>query len=138
MRQALIFTLPILLIVGLWAWRNYRVLGMLVPLSTGSGAVLWGANNPTVYGQISGSWINPPLLPGWDEVKGLSEVQQDRAMTARALAYMRSVPPPLLARIALAKLALFWSIGDTTTVWPQWLFVAAACIGLSRRLWRGR
>jgi hypothetical protein len=142
MRRLATFLLPVLIIVSLWTWRNYRVFGVFVPFSTGSGAVLWGGNNPVAFAQARGDWINPDRLPDWPQFIGLDEVSQDRALTARALAYLYTVPLPMLVINEAAKVSALWGIFEGTRMkWPVIMFLTAAAARLALSLylsWRRR
>jgi 4-amino-4-deoxy-L-arabinose transferase-like glycosyltransferase len=58
---ALIFVVIAALPVGAWSTRNYRQLHRWVPITTGSGAVFWGAHAPDTLARAKGSWTNQPL-----------------------------------------------------------------------------
>lgn len=99
----------LLLLLTPWAVRNTIVLGTFAPFSTGSGAVLWGANNPATFGidppgPPSGAWVNPRELPDWNDFARLPEVEQDRAFRQAAIDFLRTTSLPQHARALGAKL----------------------------------
>lgn len=58
---ALIFVLVSLIPVGGWTYRNYKIFGQWVPVTTGSGEVFWGAHAPETIQTAKGSWTLQPL-----------------------------------------------------------------------------
>lgn len=58
---ALIFVLVSLIPVAGWTYRNYKAFGRLVPITSGSGEVFWGAHAPETLKTAKGSWTLQPL-----------------------------------------------------------------------------
>lgn len=133
-RGTLLLTLPLLLFViprrrwGLvamgallliipWTLRNWITLGRLIPFSSGSGAVLWGADNPVSFGvdpakTPSGLWLEPEKLPDWSRFQALDEFARDSAETRAALDFLHSVPLPKLVQTELIKVANLHGYSD--------------------------
>ena len=106
------------LIVGSWALRNYLVLGSFVPFSTGSGAVLLGANNPIAWGNAEGQWLGDDLYSGYREFDGLPEVDWDRAQQRAAIEFVLSQPIMSWFQIGFAKLRLLFAIAADIYLLP--------------------
>lgn len=77
----------IVAVVAPWTYRNWRVFGVLVPVSTNSGVVLWMGNNP----DADGSYTFPlcDANPLWLE---RDEVKQDRLGRKLAWEFVRCNP----------------------------------------------
>ncbi len=94
-----------------WTIRNYVVYNAFVPVSTMSGTVLLGSNNPNVFDHFQGGWIHPKksglIKPG--ETQGLSPVALDKLYTTRAMQFIME-RPLYIAKLALYKFKLFWHL----------------------------
>lgn len=75
--------------IGLWTYRNYTVFQAFVPFSTGSGQVLYGANNAIAFRYAPGAWWMFTDLPGKERFVNLPELEQDRALHQAVLDYLR-------------------------------------------------
>jgi hypothetical protein len=129
-RLTLLTALAVMLV---WWVRNAIVLQAFVPFSTGGGAVFYGANNPIVYADKSGAWLNTPFLPGYKRYQALDEVSADRAMTQDALRVILSTPFTTLVEIGVRKLQLLMYGGYETRLLALALFTLLAWARLSRR-----
>lgn len=91
-------------VVSPWSWRNQRVLGEVVPVSTNGGSVFYRANNPLA----TGGWIRhgERRLDGYDELTGSKLGYQ------WGKEWIRDNPGAFL-RLALTKQTLF--LGDDAT-----------------------
>ncbi len=112
-RGVLLAFVPLLIVIGLWTYRNYTVLDSFVPLTTGTGEVLWGANNEYVYNSRPGAWFND----GWfeemrDQMAGLSEIEANQFLTGEALDYIFSVDPLQLTFVLSAKVMAWFGLWD--------------------------
>jgi|GEM_PF-1569777 len=58
---SLVFLLSALLPIGSWTLRNYSTFDQLVPITTGSGEVFWGAHAPQTIATSKGMWTSQPL-----------------------------------------------------------------------------
>jgi 4-amino-4-deoxy-L-arabinose transferase-like glycosyltransferase len=87
------FVAGAVLVIGPWAYRNYRVLHALIPVSNNGDYVLYMGNNPYAY---DGGWMF------FEDVDRLEHEEPDGAREARrrALAWIRRNP------IGYAKLTL--------------------------------
>lgn len=79
-----------------WSWRNYRAFGEFVLISTNGGPNFWMGNNP----ETTGFYQSPP----WTDFDG--EVDRDRGLRARALAYIREDPAAFLQRTLVKAVRL--------------------------------
>jgi hypothetical protein len=84
-----IFTLAAIAVVTPWSYRNYRVFGAFVPISTNGGYDLYLGNNPQAVG---GGWM--PLDEGEHRPGDGTgdEVRVDRDAQDRAILWMRQYP----------------------------------------------
>jgi len=94
----------VLLVVSPWTWRNYRVLGAFVLVSTNGGYTLHAANNPRATG----------LAVAADAVPGeYDEVSRDRLRFRAALSWIAD-NPVAWGRLAAAKVVYVW--GTTSSI----------------------
>lgn len=117
-----------------WIARNFIDMGAFIPFSTGGGLVLYGSNNAVGYAEATGYytyWGDQPLL---EQVKTLSEVEQDRVLTDAALAFIRSQSPIKLAQMAAAKISVLLASNFLVFV----VFPLALMAVLIRQLLGGR
>src|SRR5262249_22760155 len=94
----------VLLVLAPWAYRNYRIFGVVVPISTNGGYNLYLGNNSSAW---AGGWM---VLEDEKELRALDELEGDREARRRAIWWARENP------VAYAKV----SIRRTLT----WLSVA--------------
>jgi 4-amino-4-deoxy-L-arabinose transferase-like glycosyltransferase len=85
-----------------WWIRNVRVLGRFVPTSVWLGASLYDGLNPNATGASNMKFRDEP------EFRRLSELDQDAALTRRAIQFARTHPPRVL-ELAVIKLLRYWS-----------------------------
>ncbi|MEP7288320.1 MAG: hypothetical protein ABI947_21425 [Chloroflexota bacterium] len=109
-RRWLVLALGVLIILSPWVTYNTVRLGRFIPFSTGSGDVLWGANNPVSFGidpagAPTGLWIEPAKLANWGNLQPLDEFKRDQAATRQALAFLRTVSIPRLVWAEVVKVA---------------------------------
>lgn len=108
LRDAVVFILPVLIIIGLWGLRNYRVLGSFRPLSTNSGYNFWLGSYPGVEADTGNR-----KLPGQrDEEFSIrrshhEETELDRAFLRKGLEHVRE-DPGRFAVLAISKAVNFW------------------------------
>jgi len=108
---ALVFLLPVLLLVGAWTLRNDRVLGRPIPVSTNGGYNLWLGNYPGVKASTGNREEVPGMKEESQEIWGGSptEPERDRAFSAKAREYIAANPVRFL-RLSLSKAAYLWSL----------------------------
>jgi hypothetical protein len=107
LRKAIVFIAAMCSILLPWVVRNAITFHAFIPFSTGSGRVLWGANNPVVFSRWGYGWISPSDLPYRDKFEGLGEVEADRTLNMLALDYLQRVPFSVLLQAELAKISSF-------------------------------
>jgi hypothetical protein len=119
----------LLLVVAPWTWRNHRVLGAFVLVSTNGGYTLWVANNPRATGLATRP---EPLANDYDEVT------RDRMRFRAALQWMAS-HPGRWAELALTKATYVWgtsssimSVVSADRLTPAW---EAACKAIINVTW---
>lgn len=88
--QLLVLALGMVLVIGPWSYRNARVLGHFVPISTNGGIGLYGANNERANGGYFDHWAGSDLV-------AMPEVQADKEARVRALAWIQSHPADFAA-----------------------------------------
>lgn len=103
------------LVIAPWAWRNYAVLGAVVPISSSGGSNLYRANNPLATGGY--------IARGEVDLSPLPEVEADQEGRRLALQWITRNP------IGFARLA----------VWKQVSFAGddAAAVYIALRIGRG-
>lgn len=138
-----------------WAIRNARVFGEPIATTTHGGYTLALANNAAYYRDVldgpPGAVWSGPNQRAWfvaisRETDRMSEPDADRHLRDSALDLMRSRPGDF-ARAALARLARFWGLAPSGSVYgaglrfasalwtaPFWLAAAAGL--LRRETWR--
>jgi hypothetical protein len=114
--------LGMVLVMSPWWARNARIYGRFVPTSLWMGASLYDGLNPVATGASDMSFRDAP------EFRELGELEQDAALTRRALDFARSNPSRVL-ELALIKIGRYWS------PWPNaedyrspWLAAASAVV----------
>ena len=98
LRHSLFVMLGLALVVSPWVWRNYRLLGDLVMISTNGGDVLYRANNPRATGTYT--------VRGEVELQGLDELERNRRGSELAREWIRRNPRQFL-RLAFRKLIAY-------------------------------
>ena len=91
----------VVLLVGPWLIRNYRVTGAIV-LSSETGYMLWRGNNPQTFSRYPAESMDASTAEAWDnmppadqaEFKRLEhdEIAQSHWFTDRALSFIRAQP----------------------------------------------
>jgi len=110
---AVLFLLPVLVIVGAWTVRNYRQMGQPVPISLNGGYNFWLGNFPG-----STATTGNRELPGQrEEEAGLraaraGEVELDRAYFRKGVEHVLAEPGRFV-RLSLAKAATLWNLYPT-------------------------
>ena len=103
---AVLFGLGTLLAVAPWTIRNYKVFDRFCLVSSGGGAVLWGANNEftaEIGGKHWGSWVTSNFFMDIKKKEVLSlsnEIDRDRREWEQGVAFLKGNPrkiPGLLA-----------------------------------------
>jgi 4-amino-4-deoxy-L-arabinose transferase-like glycosyltransferase len=99
----------VLVTLAPWAIRNHARLGEWVLLTTNGGMTFYQCNNqavlsdPALYGSVGVS----ETLPGWDRVRGASEVDADREAWRLGRAFLRE-NPGAIPKLAWRKFVRFW------------------------------
>ena len=108
---ALLYLLPLTLIVGGWTLRNQLVLGRPVIVSCNAGYNVWLGNYPGVQASTGNRMDQPGMNEEaariWSQTGG--EAVRDRAFSRRALAYIRADLPRFL-RLSLQKGLGLWAL----------------------------
>jgi hypothetical protein len=102
------FSIPLvitLLLIAPWTLRNYLVYREFLLLNSNAGYALFASNNPN----LGTDWNNDVVVvPVPGELQGQNEAQLDRALTRRAVEFIRADPERYL-RLTLDKtLEFFW------------------------------
>jgi 4-amino-4-deoxy-L-arabinose transferase-like glycosyltransferase len=102
------FSIPLvitLLLIAPWTLRNYLVYREFLLLNSNAGYALFASNNPN----LATDWNNDVVVvPVPGELQGQNEAQLDRALTRRAVEFIRADPERYL-RLTLDKtLEFFW------------------------------
>jgi 4-amino-4-deoxy-L-arabinose transferase-like glycosyltransferase len=101
--------------VGPWTYRNYRVFGELVLVSTNGGENLLIGNNPTASGRYTAS---VEVFPKDIDVRKLPELERDKLGRKLAKEYLREQPTQALMRAPKKLWYLFRSdLGVTNWIW---------------------
>jgi 4-amino-4-deoxy-L-arabinose transferase-like glycosyltransferase len=101
-----------LLVLAPWTARNYAVQHRIVPVSTGTGFNLLGANNP--YSVTFANVLCTREEIRWKlidrtRLETMNEADFDRELTRRALGYMLDHPGQTLRRMGSRTLAYWWA-----------------------------
>jgi 4-amino-4-deoxy-L-arabinose transferase-like glycosyltransferase len=107
LRQAFLFGLAAIVVIGPWAWRNTLLFGSPVLISANFGANLWMGNS-------AGS--NGGYQPLPEDRAFASEVDRDRHFKALALDYIRAEP----ARYVRMSLKRFVDTHSRETIGVSW------------------
>lgn len=94
LRHTLVVAFGTALIISPWIWRNYRVFGQFVLISTNGGDVLYRANNPLATGTYTER--------GEIELQGMEELERNRLGGQLAREWIRENPGQFL-RLAFRK-----------------------------------
>lgn len=92
--QVFLLALVTLVVILPWSFRNLRVFGQFVLISTNGGYTFLGANNPDAWGGHNEGY--PALIPG------LNDAEMEDVFYARAFDWIRSDPQAFL-RLAVQK-----------------------------------
>jgi len=112
-----------------WTIRNKIQLGKWIPLTTSSGANLWGGNNP----QSNGGFTALPAHPNQSSpyfVEGMSEVESDAFLRSAARSYVKENPVSALLKAPKKLLRLFSPVEFGTS--------GKLSLNLSGLLWIGQ
>ncbi len=131
-RAAVACAAAILAVLAPWAYRNDRVFGTPVLVSTNGGYILWVGNDPLASGRYlltNGvhSFAYARVDP--DVPRNEGEIGQDVAYRRRAVEYMRSHPLGIM-RLIPAKLRYLWATDNDAV---SWLLDGLTLTGLVRR-----
>ncbi len=105
-RLAAVLIIGCAVVVGPWMWRNYRVTGEFVPVSTGAGYNFWFGNHPEVYRRRVND-ARELISEVQGSLRGRTEVGRDRVFARMALERMREQPLQA-ASIMLQKFSKLW------------------------------
>lgn len=103
-----------------WAWRNHRVLNAWVWTSTNAGITSYDGFNPDATGASDQTFVQ--RMP---QLKGMTEVERNDYLAARAAAYARENPRRAL-ELAAVKVARTWSPRPLSAEFSRPLYVLAA------------
>lgn len=100
---ALVYVLSFAIPVVAWVARQYRDLGVMVPIAPTLGANLYAGFEPAATGR------NPPAGGAeWPVDPGLTAIERDRALQRLAWQAIAADPPRVL-RLMLKKVAVTWN-----------------------------
>lgn len=135
LRMSAVVTIVMGLTIAPWTYRNYRVFGQLVPVSTQGGLGFWYCNNPLARG----GWAAPPLpseLAG-DHPEELDELTTNRVGYQAGWAALRA-DPGRIPMLLVKKVLTFWlPFLDTKTWKVNWAFLLISLLALMG-WWRAR
>jgi hypothetical protein len=94
--------LGLCVVMSPWWFRNVQVFGRFVPTAVWMGASLYDGLNPNATGASNMKFLESP------DIWPLDELDQDRELTRRALAFVREQPVRSL-KLAILKLGRYWS-----------------------------
>ncbi len=150
LRKRLVLIGVILTVVTLtilpWTLRNYRVLGMVVPVNTNGGWTLYLGNNPYTEKNLialeqgtANGWIPPEeVFTPFQDVSFTDIQEYERRSVHLALQFIAEHPRTFVW-LALRKLKIFWSayphFVDAITWYPLALFGILG-VGLSLKTWK--
>lgn len=102
------FAVPIVvivLVIAPWTIRNYRVYGQFLLLNSNAGYALYASNNPN----LGTDWRNDVVVvPVPNELRGQNEARLDRALTQRAIEFIRADPKRYVLLTLDKTLEFFW------------------------------
>ncbi|MFO0951767.1 MAG: dolichyl-phosphate-mannose-protein mannosyltransferase [Isosphaeraceae bacterium] len=133
-RRAALLLLLAIVTASPWAFRNVVVFGEPVWTTTHGGYTLYLANNPVYFAEVldgppEAIWTGHNQWLWFDsvnrEARGLSEPDADRLMRRKAVEFIESHPRDF-ARASLARLARFWGVAPSESVYPRRLRAAVA------------
>lgn len=102
-RVVLVSAAALLVALGAWGLRNWRVLGAPALLGTNGGVTLYDGQGPQARGDS-----NQAFLLTMPDVLALDEAARDRELRRRALEQMRADPARVLT-LAATKFARMWN-----------------------------
>jgi 4-amino-4-deoxy-L-arabinose transferase-like glycosyltransferase len=102
-RVVLLTAAALLVALGAWGFRNWRVLGAPALLGANGGVTLYDGQGPQARGDS-----NQAFLLSMPELNQLDEVARDRELRRRALEQMRADPARVLA-LAATKFGRMWN-----------------------------
>ena len=123
------FILPVIILVGLTAWRNYTIEPGLVLVSSCGGETFFGSNNPKadgIYCRLDG--VSPDIEQEKTDVKKVAEAEMGRKLTsaqvsnywlARGLAFIRNNFPAYL-RLEAVKFKRIFSGTEYANMYFLW------------------
>jgi len=112
-RLAILFLLPLVLIVGAWTARNCHALGRPALVSLNGGSNFWLGNYPGVTAATGNRWT-PEMRAEWLALREQhpGEAERDQAFYQRGLEFVQADPVRFLW-LSLTKAVYLWHL------WPQ-------------------
>ena len=117
-RVLVVMALGLVVVMAPWWLHNARIYGRFVPTALWMGASLYDGLNPDATGASNMEFLGAP------DVWPLDELDQDRELTRRALAFAWQEPARVL-HLALVKLGRYWC------PWPSAAGFRALIVGLA-------
>ena len=107
-RNAIALGLAFLLVISMWGFRNWIVMGTPMLSSTNDGVTLLGTVLAAERGR--GDWLNPEdVAPRYAEIQRLpNEIESSRTAMQTALGELRHISPTTLFKVAAKRLLRFW------------------------------
>jgi 4-amino-4-deoxy-L-arabinose transferase-like glycosyltransferase len=101
-RCSLLFAVGLALVMSPWWIRNAQTYGRFIGTSVWFGASLYDGLSPKATGASDMRFMNEP------DIRTLEELDQDRALTRRAIAFVRENPARAM-ELGQIKLGRYWS-----------------------------
>lgn len=129
LKSCTIITLTIFLTIVPWTIRNYLVTSKFIPITSQSGQVFLGANNPDVLKHYNGGWIHPTKSSLFNEAEIKDYFEHLTTEEANNLCWKKGISfvlknPLFTAKLVFYKFKLFWHLNrDISLPSLQYFFV---------------
>jgi 4-amino-4-deoxy-L-arabinose transferase-like glycosyltransferase len=132
-KPLLVMGLSVLLVIGPWTIRNYRVFGALIPISSNGGINFWIGNNELATGEfVHPAGIAPELIAS---SAAMPEGARDRFFYGESFSFIRANPGRFVQLLGTKLLFFLWgrpSLGETYATQD------ATSLGVLAYLWANR
>lgn len=115
LKSCTIIIVTIFLTIFPWTIRNYLVTHKFIPITSQSGQVFLGANNPDVLKFYRGGWIHPTKSSLFNEAEIKDYFEHLTTEEANSLCWKKGIRfvlenPLFTARLVFYKFKLFWHL----------------------------